>query len=105
VAERLIPGRTEEFEQSRGEAVALGNQTIVTPRGDVLTTDAPGYMTMLVDHREAERRRIAFMLYNPGPSSRTPGTGMIAQMTAAEARTIAASLLRLADRLGQGKAN
>jgi len=102
MADPIAPGRTDTFEQSYGEAAALGEQTIVTSRGDIETADAPGLSTLLIDHPDQSLSRVGVLLYAPGPDANTAGKGMIAQMTANEARTIAASLVRLAERLEPG---
>ena len=103
--DKLVPEKLDGFLQTRGEAIPFGEHTIVTPRGDVETTDAPGYMTLLVEHSDPEFSRIAFLLYAPGPDMATPGKGMIAQMTADQARNIAASLTKLAEHLAPGSMN
>lgn len=103
--ERITPGKTEDFQSFTGEAIPLGGQIIVTPRGEIMVTDAPGYMTLLAECENPEMSRIVFMLYRPEPISRSPGEGMVAQMTAFQARSIAGSLLKLADRLEPGSVN
>lgn len=97
----ITPLRTDDFEESRGDAIALGDLLIVTPQVKVLCRDAPGFSTLLVDHPDLEERRVAFLLYVPPADTGNPeiGAGLIAQMDATVARTIAASLLRLANRI------
>lgn len=96
------PGHIE----TTGMAYNIGPIVLETVRGKVMTEDAPGYSTLLLDSPIKERRRVAFLSYRPPTyASALPGTGMIVQMTAREAREIAASLLRLADWVENGGMN
>lgn len=105
MSDRITPDKLDTFESHRGEAARLGDRLIVTPRGDIETTDAPGYMTLLIQGSDPDLNRIALLLYDPGSNPEVPGKGMIAQMTADQARTIASSLVRLAERLSPGSTN
>jgi len=103
MADKIIPEPLPTYERSQGEAIPFGACTVVMPRGDIEAVDAPGYTTLLVTHSDPAFNRIAFLLYAPGQDTRTPGKGMIAQMTADQARNIAASLVRLAEQLEPGR--
>lgn len=103
MADPIVPDKMEGFTSSRGEAIPFGKQIITTPRGDVEVTDAPGYMTLFVDHPNPEFRRAAWLLYAPDETG--VGKGMIAQMTADQARAIAGSLAKLANVLDPNGAN
>ncbi len=100
------PEKTPEYEQTLGCAVKLGEMRIQTPHGPVRVTDAPGISSLLVTHpTDADWSRVAIMVYEaPGPG-RVAGFGMVAQLDATRARTVAASLLRLAAQLDGGRAN
>lgn len=95
--------RSPEFRESRGVALPVGLQVIDTPRGIVRATDAPGYSTLIIRQLDPTFNRVGMFLYAPEEDGE--GVGMIAQMTPTEARTIAASLLRLASILDPGKPN
>lgn len=99
MADSLKPGRTDTFEESRGVAMALGDIVIETPHGRVLCTDAPGLTTLFIEHSDPGASRIAIVAYTPPETEGGTGTAMIAQLDDEVARTIAASLLRLADRI------
>lgn len=95
--------RGEGFRETVGVAKALGEQLIETKRGLIKAIDAPGYSTMTVKHTDPTFNRIGLLLYVTEESD--VGSGMICQMTPTEARTIAASLLKLAADLDPGKPN
>lgn len=105
----IVPGKTAEFISTEGEAVRFGERLVKTPRGVVKCDDAPGYTTCLIEHPDPAWRRIGFLLYAPGGDYAGAGTfalgvgkGMIAQLTADQARLVGNSLLRLADTLDSG---
>lgn len=97
--------RTPEFEETRGVAFRLGEHLIETPHGVVRMTDAPGYSTLLLDAGKPEDSAIGFLLYRPAAEKGDVGVGLISQMNATQARTIAASLLRLAAKIDPSKPN
>lgn len=95
------PERTADYEASRGCAVRLGEQLIQTAQGPVRMADAPGITTMLVSHaKDPEWSSVGVLVYDPDAT-----IGMVCQLDATAARTIAASLLRLAAELDTGKPN
>lgn len=107
-SEVVTPMRTPEFQELRGAATALGNPIIATPQGKVRAYDAPGFTTMLGEREVMSKSMILLMVYNPNmreADEAAIGTGMVVQLPPDSARSIAASLLRLADRIDGGKAN
>ena len=105
MSDRIPVSKTDTFERYRGEADAIGPHLAETPQGDVMFIDAPGYTTALGQRADPSRSRVCMMLYDPYLNRDEPGFGMVCQMTADQARSIAASLLRLASQLDGGKAN
>lgn len=92
--EPRTPERTETFEATLGVADKIGG-LINTPRGVVNAIDAPGVMTLLaLRNDDPKMSRVAVLLYDP-----ELGAGFVAQLDASTARTTAASLMRLADKL------
>jgi hypothetical protein len=100
--EPIIPIFTAQHETSRGVAVPLGGQTIKTPHGTVSMNDAPGFSTLLISHEDSDFSRIGLLIYAPAEPC---GVGLLAQIDATQARTFAASLLRLAAVLDPSKPN
>jgi hypothetical protein len=94
--------RSPEFRETLGVAKRLGPQVIKTARGIVTAIDAPGYSTLTLKSDDPDFDRVGILLYDPGEDV---ALGMIAQMTPTEARTIAASLFRLAALLDPRKPN
>ncbi|ALC12528.1 hypothetical protein [Sphingopyxis sp. 113P3] len=95
--------KTPEYRETQGVALPLGLQLIETSRGVIRAVDAPGYTTLTIKHLDPEFNRVGMFLYAPEEGG--VGAGMIAQMTPTEARTMAASLLKLAAMLDPGKPN
>lgn len=96
--------RLANYQQSRGVATSLGELLLETPSGDIVRSiDAPGYSTLLVHGADADGARIAVLLWDVAPAGADAGPGMVCQMTADEARTIAGSLLRLAAQIDPSK--
>ena len=95
--------RTDDFESTRSNQRTLGCIDVQTPRGPVHAHDGRGFMSFEID-RDGVFTSIGVMVYDPelaGPEGQ--GFGLIAQFDAAAARTAAASLLRMADRLDPRK--
>lgn len=92
----IRPERLATGESSTGEARLIGTITIQAPHALVCATDAPGSTTMLLQHADPADSRIGMMLYTVPQGDAPHGHGLVAQFTPAEARGIAASLLRLA---------
>lgn len=93
MGEPLKPRPTGTSENMRGVAVPLGCRDVETPQGVVHFHDAPGFMTWLVERQDIEST-VGIALYDPDD-----GRGLVSQHTAESARSIAASLLRLADQI------
>jgi len=106
VADAVItPQKLDTFEQHVGTAGRLGGVEIQTIRGPVFAVDAPGYSTMLLSFKDQpEQSRAMLLLYEPGRDG-SKGAGMMAQLDADQARTVAASLLRLAALIDTRKPN
>lgn len=94
--EVLKPERSATFEDMHGTATCLGGQRIETSHGTVEIVDAPGILTMLAINPVPADSRVCILVYGPGEPA---GVGMIAQLDPGNARTVDASLLRLADQL------
>jgi hypothetical protein len=93
----IVPQRTETFEQTRGEARPIGPRAILTEVGQVVVVDAPGIKTMQVAHQDASWNRVGVMIYDAPPGGVGQGGGLVCQLDADAARSVGASLLRLAD--------
>ena len=92
-------------EHLHGDAVRLGTMQVTTPRGPIWTNDAPGVMTTIID-APGGYRRVGVLVYDPETVPGQPyGIGMIHQLDGDGARSMAASLCRLADLTDQRKPN
>lgn len=98
----IRPEQSGTFEAWVGSASAIGAQIIETVRGLVLMVDAPGTATLVAQHDDPADSRVLYLLYQPPGDGEDVGRGFVAQYKANEARTVAASLLRLADLLDGG---
>ena len=87
-----VPIPTDTHESLRGKAVALGCFDVQTPQGPVHFHDAPGFITTLIE-RVGVPTSIGLFVYQPGE------VGRVVQFDADGARSAAASLLRLADKV------
>jgi hypothetical protein len=96
------PAKAEHFETTRSSAPAMGCQEIATERGLVHVHDGPGLLTFQVERPDGNNS-VAIMVYDPPEDGAAKGFGLVAQMDAPSARTIAASLLRLGDWLDGGR--
>jgi hypothetical protein len=92
-------GKTDTYETIRGEATKVGC-LMSTPHGEVDVLDAPGFSTLLIKHEDNAMSRVGMLVYDPDIR-----TGMIAQLDADAARTVAASLMRLANQLDEMRPN
>lgn len=97
MADPIVPRKLETAESFGDEATALGCMDIQTPQGVVHSHDGPGFMTMLVE-RPGLPTAIGFFVYDPAV-----GQGLTAQLPPNVARSVAASLLRMADRVDPRK--
>lgn len=105
MSDTIVPEKLDSYEAHLGTAQRIGPLRVHMPRGPVVAVDAPGYTTRLMRYGgDAEGDRIIIMLYEPGVDG-NDGTGMVAQMTATQARSIATSLLRLATHLDTERPN
>lgn len=84
------------------KARALGCLNVATHQGPVHCHDAPGVMTLEVT-REDGSESVAILLYRGPESEDSFGVGLIVQLDPETTRVLAASLLRLANRLDGGK--
>lgn len=95
--------------RSIGSSVkGVGCQDVNLPRGPVHFCEAPGFLTSTVhaDGDDQPATAVAVLVYDPVPlPGRDRGRGLLAQMDAAAAREVAASLMRLADQLDPGGVN
>lgn len=96
----IKPQKTETFSESRGDAIPMAGTMVVTAHGTVEVVDAPGFTTAIVNRHDPADSRIAVICYSPEPG--TIGVGMAAQLDSKSAKTVAASLNRLADYLSDG---
>jgi ABC-type amino acid transport substrate-binding protein len=97
--EPIQPRKTGTAESTRGEATKLGCIDVVTPQGPVHFHDAPGFMTTVIE-RPGVATSIGVLSYDPAA-----GQGMVVQLDGDSARTMAASLLRLADEIDPRRPN
>jgi hypothetical protein len=96
----IIPGQTDSYEQTTGECAPLGGVTIQTRQGVVFVQDAPGISCALATRPDPQWNRVVLLAYDPELQfAPGVGIGMATQLTADEARGVAASLLRLANKL------
>jgi hypothetical protein len=82
---------------SRSSLSKIGPLRLTTPRGEVELDEVQGLTTSNLTRDGEDLSRIAVVVYQPGPSSRTPGKGLFVQLDPHAARSIGASLLKLAD--------
>lgn len=87
--------KTKTYQRTNDRLGTLGPVIMETPRGPVHVEDAPGFLTLEVD-KGGVPHSIALLVYEPLPGK---GEGLIVQMTADNARAVAASLLLMADRI------
>lgn len=97
--EPIKPRKTTTAESSRGEATRLGCLDVMTPQGPVHFHDAPGFMTTTIE-RPGVATSIGVLSYDP-----EDGRGLVCQLDGDGARTMAASLLRLADEIDPRRPN
>jgi hypothetical protein len=94
--------KTDTYEQTRGVADKLGCMDVETPKGICHIHDAPGVLTVEISG-DGRVPSVGIMLYDPEPQTVSgKGVGFISQLDAGSARNVAASLLRMADRLDGG---
>ena len=97
------PLKTDTYEETVGEAEQIGCIDIQTVRGPVHCHDAPGIMTFRADI-PGEQSGVWLLAYDPEARQHSgKGFGLIHQMKPDEARTVAASLLRLANQIDGGE--
>lgn len=101
MAKPIVPTPTDTHESSRGVAATFGPRDVQTPQGVVQVEDGPGFQTLIVrSDNPAHQPTVGFLVYDPDPAKCDGvGWGLLAQMEPDIARSIAASLLRLADQL------
>lgn len=97
-----VSGRAPAHETSRGEAVSLEGRRVETRHGMIRLADAPGLTSMSVDHKDPAQSRVGLILYRPAAPGEEMGFGMVGQVDANQARSFAASFLRLANKLDGG---
>lgn len=97
-----VSGRAPPHETSRGEAEPLEGRRMETRHGMIRLADAPGLTSISVDHKDPTRSRVGLILYRPAAPGEELGFGMIGQLDANQARSFAASFLRLANKLDGG---
>lgn len=101
----IVPHKIEGFTSTRGKARRIGERIIRTTHGDIVATDAPGMTTMEVSWpNDPDVNRVGVFLYAPGDDGAL-GRGLIAQLEPDQARSIAGSLVKLANLLDQKKPN
>lgn len=83
------------FERLESRIAPLGSVTMITPRGEVLVEEMPGFLTLELCFN-GHPGSIGIMVYEPAPGR---AKGMLVQINANQARAIAGSLMELADRL------
>jgi hypothetical protein len=98
----LPPG---EQRHQLGVSVPFKPFVMNTTRGPVLVEDAPGGMVGVMDSKNPDLRRVVFVTYHPPKEGKKMGTGEAHQMDADATRAMAASLLRMADRIDPRKPN
>lgn len=89
--------QTETFERSHGSVEAIGDQVIATSHGDILAVESSGVLTLEVGV-EGQPTTIGILVYRDGEAG-MQGDGRIVRLMPDMARTIAASLLRMAERI------
>lgn len=94
----LVP--TDAHESCSSNLPKIGDLSLETSRGPIFAVEVQGTTTILIEHKGAPHS-IAILLYQPEDDGRE-GAGMFTQVEPASARTIASSLLRLADALDGG---
>lgn len=89
--------KTKTYQAVDDRFAPLGPLRMETPRGACIAHDVPGFLTMEI--RDADGVEIisaAVMLYEPEPGH---GIGFISQLSAKNARAVAASLMAIADKI------
>lgn len=81
---------------------ALGCMDVATPRGPIHVHDMPGFMSMTVQHPNGEKA-VGLLVYDPTGKEIGRPAGFIAQLSAANARVMAHSLLTLAAEIDGGR--
>jgi hypothetical protein len=87
------------FERTGSNLPGIGNFDLRTPRGVVQVEEAPG-ATCVAISRGDNPAVVGVVVYDPDPEKCDGvGWGLLCQMDGSSARSFAAALLRLADRL------
>jgi hypothetical protein len=93
---------TDTSLRTKGQVQPLGCVDLETPRGVVHFHDAPGLLTTCIE-REGQPSTVGSWLYDPPDQPSTFVHGYVTQLEPDNAREVAASLLRMADRADGGK--
>jgi hypothetical protein len=86
--------RTETCVSTDDAFPRIGPIDVETPRGRCTAHDAPGLLCMEIRNEDGSIKNAAIMVYEPEPGL---GVGLLCHLGANTARTLAASLLRIAD--------
>ena len=91
------PTRAKEFGTSYDRFAPIGQMTIAFSMGIATVEDAPGLTVLDMRTEDGTVMNAAIAVYDPEPGL---GHGYLVQMSAEGARSLAASLLRVADLIG-----
>lgn len=87
--------KTRTYQRTNCSFEKIGPVFMKTPRGDVRVEDAPGFLSMEI-MRGDEIVSVGIMVYEPKPGK---GEGLLVQLSADNARAVAASLMMIADKI------